>query len=30
MFFQIYWPAAKERVELCKLAGKDSNVSMKL
>lgn len=25
---QIYWPAAKEKVELCKLAGKDAQVSM--
>lgn len=25
---QIYWPAAKEKVELCKLAGKDAHVSM--
>ncbi|XP_004839830.1 semaphorin-3D isoform X1 [Heterocephalus glaber] len=24
-FKKIYWPAAKERVELCKLAGKDAN-----
>ncbi|KAH0516290.1 Semaphorin-3D [Microtus ochrogaster] len=24
-FKKIYWPAAKERVELCKLAGKDPN-----
>ncbi|XP_007943446.1 semaphorin-3D [Orycteropus afer afer] len=24
-FKKIYWPAAKERVELCKLAGKDTN-----
>uniref|UniRef100_A0A452URM0 Semaphorin 3D n=1 Tax=Ursus maritimus TaxID=29073 RepID=A0A452URM0_URSMA len=24
-FKKIYWPAAKERVELCKLAGKDGN-----
>uniref|UniRef100_A0A2K5RF60 Semaphorin 3D n=1 Tax=Cebus imitator TaxID=2715852 RepID=A0A2K5RF60_CEBIM len=23
--YKIYWPAAKERVELCKLAGKDAN-----
>lgn len=25
---QIYWPAAKEKLELCKLAGKDAHVSM--
>lgn len=25
---QIYWPAAKEKVELCKLAGKDAHVSI--